>query len=112
MEHSIPQLMVISTHAVAIISLLSMLSASVLFLFSLVSFYKARRTKLKSDYSRAFRFSGNGFFLLGLLQAFLLAFIDSANKTNATYAAIFFILFGAAASFIGEKLKPKVHGRK
>jgi hypothetical protein len=112
MEHSIPQLMVISASALTIISLLSMLAACVLLLISLFNFYKAKKTKLRSDYSRAFRLSGNGFLVLGLLQVLLLAFVDSGTKVNATYAAVFFILFGAAASFIGEKLKPKMPGRK
>lgn len=112
MERSMPQLMVISANALTIISLLSMLAACVLFIIALVHFYKASRTKLRSDYSRAFRFSGDGFLVLGLLQVLLVAFVDSGTKVNATHAAVFFILFGAAASFIGEKLKPKMPGRK
>lgn len=104
--------MVISANAVTVISLLIMLAASVLFFISLVNFYKASRTKLKAHYSKAFRFSGNGFLLLGILQAALLSFLDSSVRSNAMFAAVFFILFGAAASFVGEKLKPKVDGRK
>ncbi len=104
--------MVISARALTIISLLSMLAACVLLFISLFNFYKANRTKQRSDYSRAFRFSGNGFLVLGLLQVLLLSFVDSGTKVNATYAAVFFILFGAAASFIGEKLKLKMPGRK
>lgn len=112
MERTIAELMVISPNAVTIISMLSMLAASVLFFIALVNFYKASKTKLRSDYSRAFRLSGNGFLVLGFLQAFLLAFVDSLTLQHATYAAIFFIVFGATASFIGEKLKPKSDGRK
>lgn len=104
--------MVVSASALAIISFAAMLIASVLFLAALLKFYRASKTKLRSDYSKAFRFSGNGFLLLGLLQVLLLAYLDSATKVNATYAAVFFILFGAAASFIGEKLKPKANGRQ
>jgi len=94
------------------LSLLLMLVASVLFVISLVNFHKASRTKLKSDYSKAFRFSGNGFLLLGILEAALLTFLGPGAKMNAMFAAIFFILFGAAASYIGDKLKPKSNGRK
>jgi len=115
MERSIPQLMVISGNAVPIISiasLLLMLVASVLFIISLVNFYKASRTKLKSDYSKAFRFSGNGFLLLGILEAALVALVGPGLKMNAMFAALFFILLGAAASYIGELLKPKPNGRK
>ncbi len=103
--------MIISANALAIISYTAMLIACALFLFALVKFYKASKTKLRSDYSKAFRFSGHGFLVLGFLQALLLAFIDSKTKVNATYAAVFFLLFGAAASYIGEKLKPKPKGR-
>ena len=112
MERSIPQLMVVSGNVVPIISLLLMLVASVLFIISLVNFYKASRTKLRSDYSRAFRFSGNGFLLLGILEAALVALVGPGLKVNAMLAAVFFILFGAAAAYIGEKLKPKSNGRK
>lgn len=104
--------MVVSATALAIISYSAMLIACVLFIAALVKFYNAGKTKLKSDYSKAFRFSGNGFLVLGLLQVLLLGFMDSGTKVNATYAAGFFILFGAVASFVGEKLKPKMHGRK
>lgn len=111
MERSMPQLMVVSGNALTLVCLLLMLAACVLFLIAMVNFYWAGRTKLRAHYSKAFRFSGNGFLLLGLLQVLLLAFIDSATKLNATFAAVFFILFGAAASFVGEKLKPKPKGR-
>ena len=112
MGHAIPQLMVISGNAATVIILLLMLIACVLFVISLINFYKASRTKLRAHYSRAFRFSGNGFLLLGILQVALLCFVDASVRTNATCAALFFIVFGAAASFVGEKLKPKVNGRK
>lgn len=112
MANTIPQLMVLSANALAIITLGSMFVVVVLLLMALVNFYRASKTKLRSDYSKAFRFSGNGFFILGMVQGFLLMYLDAEHKGNAMAAAIFFILFGAAASFIGEKLKPKPNGRK
>ena len=99
--------MVVSANALAIISYAVMFGASILFVIALVKFYRASRTKLRSDYSKAFRFSGHGFLALGFLQALLLGYLDSQLKTNALFAAIFFIAIGIATSFIGDKLKPK-----
>lgn len=117
MEHSIIELVSISamfmgSSAMTIVTLGSMIVASIMLLFSLVSFYRAHQTKARSAYSKAFRLSGNGFLVLGFLQAFLLGYLDAAHKGNAIAAAIFFIVIGAAASFIGEKLKTKPDDRK
>lgn len=97
----------ISFNALAVISYSVMLLACILFVAALVKFYRASKTKLRSDYSRAFRFSGHGFFALGCLQAILLSYLDSQLKINALYAAIFFIVIGIITAFIGDKLKPK-----
>lgn len=107
MERSILELMVISFNALAIISYSVMLLACILFVVALVNFYRASKTKLRSDYAKAFRFSGHGFFALGCLQAILLSYLDSQLKINALYAAIFFIVIGIITAFIGDKLKPK-----
>ncbi len=94
-------------YALAIISYSVMLLACILFVVALVKFYRASKTKLRSDYAKAFRFSGHGFFALGCLQAILLSYLDSQLKINALYAAIFFIVIGIITAFIGDKLKPK-----
>lgn len=107
MERSIPELMVISVNTLAVISYSAMLIACVLFVVALVKFYKASKTKLRSDYAKAFRFSGHGFLALGFLQAILLSYLDSQLKINALSAAIFFIAIGIITAFIGDKLKPK-----
>jgi hypothetical protein len=97
----------ISFNALAIISYSVMLLACILFVVALVKFYWASKSKLRSDYAKAFRFSGHGFFALGCLQAILLSYLDSQLKTNALFAAIFFIAIGIITAFIGDKLKPK-----
>jgi hypothetical protein len=107
MERSIPELMVISVKALTIVSYSAMLLACGLFIVALVKFYRASKTKLRSDYSKAFRFSGHGFLILGFLQAILLSYLDSQLKINASYAAMFFIAIGIITAFIGDRLKPK-----
>jgi amino acid transporter len=97
----------ISFNALAVISYTVMLLACILFVVALVKFHRASKTKLRSDYAKAFRFSGHGFFALGCLQAILLSYLDSQLKINALYAAIFFIVIGIITAFIGDKLKPK-----
>lgn len=99
--------LVISFNTLAVISYSVMLLACILFVVALVKFYWASKSKLRSDYAKAFRFSGHGFFALGCLQAVLLSYLDSQLKINALYAAIFFIAIGIITVFIGDKLKPK-----
>ncbi len=99
--------MVISANSLAIISYAVMFVACILFFIALMKFYQASKTKLRSDYSKAFRFSGHGFLALGFLQALLLAYLDSELKVSAFYAAMFFIIIGTATSFVGHKINPK-----
>ncbi len=103
--------MVISANALAIVSYTAMLIACALFLFALVKFYKAQQDEAAVRLFEGFSLFRTRLPCAWFLQALLLAFIDSTTKVNATYAAVFFLLFGAAASFIGEKLKPKPKGR-
>ena len=107
MERSIPQLMVVGANALTLVSFLVMLGASVMFIISLYRFYRASKTKLRSDYSKAFEFSGHGFVLLSLLQMFLCGYLTEAAKAKAMLVALVFILIGLAVTFIGRKLRPK-----
>ena len=98
------ELMVISVNALAVVSYSAMLVACGLFVVALMKFYRASQSKLRSDYAKAFRFSGHGFLMLGFLQTILLPFLDSQLKINALCAAIFFIAIGIITAFIGDKL--------